>query len=104
MERIKKYSFSAGRSLLYLIILCLLAACVHKAPSTTPEAVDIAVLQDYYNQGLQFYADEQYGKAKKVWMKVIRLGPDTLVAAKARVYVKKVNRILKTLNEIEKKQ
>jgi hypothetical protein len=37
-------------------------------------------------------------------MKVIRLGPDTPVAAKARVYVKKVNRILKTLNEIEKKQ
>lgn len=104
MEQIKKYSpFLPCHAILFLTI-CLLGACVHKSPSPSPEPADSAVLQEYYNQGLQFYADEQYVKARNVWMKVIKLGPDTAVAAKARVYVKKVNRILKTLKEIEKKQ
>jgi TolA-binding protein len=88
----------------------LFTACPHKTPHTPqtpqkpPEVVDMAAIQESYNQGLQFYADEQYAEAKKAWQRVIQMGPKTSQAAKARAYLKKVNRMLKTLKEIEKKQ
>jgi outer membrane protein assembly factor BamD (BamD/ComL family) len=95
--------------IVYLIICLslgfLLTACPRKTPQKPPpEVVDMGAIQDYYNQGLQFYADEQYGEAKKAWQQVIKLGPNTRLAVKARAYVKKVNRMLKTLQEIENKR
>ncbi len=98
-----------GHFLICLAAVCVFAAChqktVNKAPSLQPpEIVDMTLIQDYYNQGLQFYADENYLEAKHAWQQVIKLGPKTHLADRARVYVKKVNRMLKTLKEIEKKQ
>lgn len=97
-------------SVITYAIICLstcflFTACPRKTPpQKPPEVVDMAAIQDYYNQGLQFYADEQYVEAKKAWQQVIKLGPKTRLAVKARAYVKKVNRMLKTLTEIEKKR
>jgi TolA-binding protein len=93
-------------AIICLSICFLFTACPRKTPQKppAPEVVDMAAIQDYYNQGLQFYADEQYVEAKKAWQEVIKLGPKTDLAVKARAYVKKVNRVLKTLKEIEKKR
>ncbi len=95
--------------LICLLAVCAFAACHQKTANKTPtlpppEIVDMALIQDYYNQGLQFYADENFLEAKHAWLQVIKLGPKTQLADRARVYVKKVNRMLKTLKEIEKKQ
>jgi TolA-binding protein len=105
MVRTKKNITLFGCVLICMTVSCLLAACHRKAPEKQPEVIiDMAAIQDAYNQGLQFYADEQYVEAKKSWQRVIQMGPNTQLAARARAYIKKVNQMLKTLKEIEKKR
>ncbi len=111
MSLIKGYTIFLRLLLFCLAAVCILAACHQKTANKTSslpppalETVDMALIQDYYNQGLQFYADENFLEAKHAWLQVIKLGPKTQLADRARVYVKKVNRMLKTLKEIEKKQ
>lgn len=103
-----RYSF-AKLFVLFLLVAAMLTACVHKnTPEPTepkpPTEVNMELAQDYYDQGLQFYADEQYAKAKNAWLRVIKIAPDTRLAGRARAYIKKVDRILKTLKELEKKK
>jgi len=89
-----------------LTLVCLSSACVHKAatPKTPEPVVDIASAQEFYNLGLQYYADENYLEAKRAWLQVVRLAPNTLIASKSRDYLKKVDRILRTLKEIEQRK
>jgi hypothetical protein len=53
--------------------------------------------------GLQHYAEERYAEAKAAWQQAIKLGPATSLAARAREYIQKAERILQTLEEMHKR-
>jgi TolA-binding protein len=59
--------------------------------------------QHYYDIGLQQYSKENYGKAKEAFQQVVELGPNTALAQKAQENLKKIQQILKTLEELESK-
>jgi hypothetical protein len=65
-----------------------------------PKAVDIKVQQQYYDRGLQQYSSESYGDAKKSFYRVVEYGPNTLLGLKAQENLKKIERILQTVEEI----
>ncbi len=75
----------------------------HTAAHSQPKAVDPKAQQHYYNVGLKQYSEENYGEAKKAFQLVIDNGPKTALALKAHENIKKIERILKTLSEIEAK-
>jgi len=70
---------------------------------TAPPAKKTTTLtsqQKYYNMGMNYYSQEKYKEAKEAWEKVIKLGKRTALASKARENIKKVEQILKTLEEL----
>jgi TolA-binding protein len=71
--------------------------------SSTRQHVDARAQQQYYDLGLQQYTKENYGEAKEAFEEVIELGPNTALGRKAQDNLKKIQRILKTLEEIESK-
>jgi outer membrane protein assembly factor BamD (BamD/ComL family) len=90
-------------------ILCLvLTGCVlfqKTPPARAPRQhhVDVKAQQKYYDLGLQQYTKESYGEAKESFEQVIEFGPNTALGQKAQENLKKIQRILKTLEEIESK-
>jgi len=90
-------------------ILCLIltgCALFQKTPpakAPRQQYVDVKAQQKYYDLGLQQYTKENYGKAKESFEKTIELGPNTALGQKAQENLKKIQRILKTLEEIESK-
>lgn len=68
-----------------------------------PKPVDVKAQRQYYDQGLQLYSKENYGEAKEAFEQVVDLGPNTALGTKARENLKKIQQILKTLEEIEAK-
>ena len=68
-----------------------------------PKPVDAKAQQQYYDLGLQQYSKENYGKAKEAFKQVVELGPNTSLAQKAQENLKKIQQILKTLEELESK-
>ena len=81
----------------------------HKAPpsqpkpSARPQHVDAKAQQVYYDLGLQHYSREDYGAAQEAFQQVIDLGPNTPLGMKAQENLRKIHRILKTVEEIESK-
>jgi len=64
--------------------------------------VDPKAQQKLYDLGLKHYAAEQYAEANEAWQQVIKLGPDTPLAIRARENIQKAKQILKTLEEMRK--
>jgi len=91
------------------ILACLvLSGCMFPKPAPPPKSsarqhVDARAQQQYYDLGLQQYTKENYGEAKEAFEQVIELGPNTALGQKAHENLKKIQRILKTLEEIESK-
>jgi hypothetical protein len=75
----------------------------HTTIPSQPKTVDAKAQQYYYDLGLQHYSEENYGEAKKAFHRVIENGPKTALGMKAHENIKKIERILKTLAEIESK-
>ena len=75
----------------------------HPPVASQPKTVDPKAQQHYYDLGLKQYSDENYGEAKKAFHRVIEYGPKTALGLKAQENIKKIERILKTLAEIETK-
>ena len=71
--------------------------------SPARQHVDAKAQQQYYDLGLHEYSKENYGEAKEAFEQVIELGPNTPLGQKARDNLKKIQRILRTLEEIESK-
>jgi len=71
--------------------------------SSARQHVDARAQQQYYDLGLQQYSKENYGEAKDAFQQVIDLGPNTTLGQKAQENLKKIQRVLKTLEEIESK-
>ena len=91
-------------------IVCLvLAGCgISKATPPPPKAparqhVDTRAQQQYYDLGLQQYTKENYGEARDAFEQAVELGPNTSLGQKAQENLRKIQRILKTLEEIESK-
>ena len=68
-----------------------------------PAAVDAKAQRAFYDLGLQHYTEERYAEAKTAWQQVIKLGPDTSLAARARENIQKAERILQTLEEMHQR-
>jgi hypothetical protein len=103
--------FITKKSILGKILLCgaafwVIIGCASPPNSVDypqPKPVDAKLQQQHYDLGLQQYSDENFGKAKESFQKVIEYGPNTLLGLKAQENLKKIERILKTLEEIEAK-
>jgi outer membrane protein assembly factor BamD (BamD/ComL family) len=105
------------RKLVFILLLCgaglipPLTSCAllpksqhqHTTIPSQPKTVDAKAQQYYYDLGLQHYSEENYGEAKKAFHRVIENGPKTALGMKAHENIKKIERILKTLAEIESK-
>ena len=89
------------------MLLSTLSGCAlfqKTPPSKTPaRPPDARAQQQYYDLGVQQYSKENYGEAKDAFEKALELGPSTALGAKAQENLKKIQRILKTLEEIESK-
>lgn len=72
-------------------------------PSAKPHSVDAKAQQKQYDLGLQQYSREDYEEAKKSFEQVIELGPGTALGVKAKENLKKIDQVLKTLEEIKSK-
>jgi len=104
---------NAVRSLLvYSMMLLALSGCAGlwkkpppppPKPAARPQAkpVDAKAQQHYYDLGLQHYSKENYGKAKEAFQQAVEFGPNTALGVKAQENLKKVQQILKTLEELK---
>jgi hypothetical protein len=68
-----------------------------------PRPVDAKAQKRYYDDGLQYYSAEHYLKAKEAFEEVVDLGPHTALGIKAEENLRKIEKILKTLDELESK-
>jgi tetratricopeptide (TPR) repeat protein len=99
--------------IMYGVAFLLVAGCAsapqapppHPKPIVRPQPkpVDAKAQQKYYDLGLQNYSKENYKEAKEAFQQVIELGPNTVLGLKAQENLKKIEQILKTLEEIESK-
>ena len=55
--------------------------------------------KELLDEGVKLYKDQKYDEAKKVWIKVINLAPETEYAKEAKNYITKVNNILENVNK-----
>jgi Tfp pilus assembly protein PilF len=92
------------------MLLVVLSGCalLQKKPPPPPRSparqhVDAKAQQQYYDLGVQQYSKENYGEAKEAFEQALELGPNTALGTKAQENLKKIQRILKTLEEIEAK-
>ena len=74
-----------------------------KATTTRPQHIDPKAQQQHYDEGLQQYSKDNYGEAKEAFQQAVDLGPNTALGLKAKENLKKIDQILKTLEEIESK-
>lgn len=72
-------------------------------PSTHQPHIDPKAQQQHYDEGLQQYSKDNYGEAKAAFQSVVDLGPNTALGLKAKDNLKKIDQIIKTLEEIESK-
>lgn len=111
MNKISRFSIIRCTAVFLLAAGC---ASMQQAPEPPPappkpaarpqmKPVDGKAQQRYYDLGLQYYSKENYGDAKKAFQQVIENGPKTALGLKAQENLKKIQQILKTLEELESK-
>ena len=103
----------AVRSLLICsMTLLALSGCAGLRKSSPPpksaarpqaKQADAKAQQHYYDLGLQQYSKENYGKAKEAFQQAVEFGPNTALGVKAQENLKKIQKILKTLEELDSK-
>ena len=95
------------RLIMYGLVLLVMAGCATWPksfpfkPSSRQQSVDAKAQKRHYDQGLQQYSKDNYGEAKNSFQQVVDLGPNTPLGLKAQENLKKLEQILKTLEEIE---
>ena len=96
-----------GKLILFGMVFLGVADCAPWSKSPPPPKtitrphVDEKAQQRYYDRGLEQYSKENYGDAKAAFEQVLDLGPHTALGIKAQENLRKIERILKTLEEIE---
>ena len=66
-----------------------------------PRQVDAKAQQQFYDQGLKLYSREKYREAKKAFQQAVQNGPRTSLGVKSQENIRKIDQILKTLEELE---
>ena len=101
--------------LVTLGLICLFASgCAFFAPKAPPppppnpakvqaKPVDAKAQKYHYDLGLQHYSKENYQEAEASFQQAIDLGPNTALGIKAQENLRKIQQILKTLEEINSK-
>ncbi len=74
-----------------------------RVSTSRPQHIDPRAQQQHYDEGLQQYSKDNYGEAKAAFQEVVDLGPNTTLGLKAKENLKKIDQILKTVEEIESK-
>jgi len=96
----------------YCIVFMVVSGCTtgpkivplsSQKTSTHLQHPDPKAQQQHYDEGLQQYSKDNYGEAKEAFQQVVDLGPNTELGLKAKENLKKIDQILKTLDEIESK-
>jgi len=71
-------------------------------PKTSPKSETVLNEQKkYYNDGMRYYTQAKYHEAKASWQEVIKIGPKTKLAVKARNYIIKADQKLKYLEQMK---
>lgn len=113
-DKFMKTRRSLVRLFICSMMLLVLSGCAlfkktPPPPPTTPsrsparQHMDAKAQKKYYDLGVQQYSRENYGEAKEAFEQVLALGPKTALGVKAQENLKKIERILRTLEEIETK-
>lgn len=68
-----------------------------------PKSGDSRAQKQFYDLGVQHYSKENYNEARSAFQQAVDLGPDTMLGQKAQENLRKIQQILKTLEEIESK-
>jgi len=110
-RRIFLISITLGIAVLAHAGCALLQTPSSSRPHTRPadartqqlKPADARVQQQWYDQGLQHYSKENYGDARKAFQRAVDLGPNTALGQKAQENLRKIQQILKTVEEIESK-
>ena len=79
------------------------AASSPQKPVSRAHVVDAKAQHHYYDLGLRQYSQENYGDAKEAFQQAVDFGPNTDLGIKAKENLKKIDQILKTLEEIQSK-
>lgn len=69
------------------------------APVPSPR--DEAAQRSAYELGVRRFAQEKYVEARAAWREAVRLGPRTALGGKSLEHLKKLDRMLATLAEIQ---
>lgn len=104
----------AWTSIVCIILMLCTFGCASapkkKAPAPKPKPaavkqkrVDAKAQQRNYDLGLQYYSQENYSEAKEAFEDVVADGPGTKLGLAAQENLKKIDRILKTLEKMESK-
>ena len=67
------------------------------------QAVDTKAQQLHYDKGIQAYSNENFEEAKVEFQRVVDLGAGSALGLKAQENLKKVNQILRSVEEIKSK-
>jgi Tfp pilus assembly protein PilF len=93
-----------------LIVLIMSGCAQKKTPSHVPrgkasrqQPADPKAQQRYYDLGLQYYSKENYDEARKAFQQALDAAPGTRLGVKAQENIRKIDQILRTLEEMEKK-
>lgn len=100
------------RAAILLLIVVVTGACIPAKtkktavkPAPARSNANFAAAQKRaYDLGVGHFAEERYAEARKSWQETVRLGPSTIWGQKAGENLRKVDAILSSLNELEKKQ
>ena len=106
-------AFRPAISIRHAVMIMLCGACIFtssgcsspfrsQARPSQPH-LDPKAQQYYYDKGVQHYARENFGEAKAAFRRVIDAGPNTPLGMKAQENLKKIQQILKTVEDIESK-
>lgn len=92
---------------LFLLSCGIFSGCSHAPsrpaapPAAPPPLVDAAAQEAAYERGVGFFGRDKYLEAREAWRDAVRLGPETALARKAREHLRKLERMLATLQEIQ---
>ena len=94
-------------ALAVLVLLLPMAGCFpparQKSKAEPQSRVDVKAQEIYYDQGLKHYSREEYRAAQEDFQKVVENGPTTTLGLKAQENLKKLQQILKTIENIQSK-
>lgn len=100
------------------LIMSVTAACQKAAPPPPPppkpvtrpsrpaekrKPVNTKTQQQFYDQGLRAYSKENYEEARAAFKRVVELGSNSPLGLNAQENLRKIQQILKTVEEIESK-